>query len=119
MACDEPMSIHTGKPVLGGRGAARAFLLFMAGAAFVRAEPGGGVPPEDGAVVINVDCGTVVNTMRGGIGASWQAPPNKSLSIGPGLAAVRKALDKRGMHKLLLAGPDVTCGGFPAKTEGI
>jgi hypothetical protein len=43
----------------------------------------------------------------------WQAPPNKPLSIGPGLAAVRKALDRRGL-KLPLSGPDTTTG-FPAK----
>jgi hypothetical protein len=46
----------------------------------------------------------------------WQAPPNKPLSIGPGLAAVRKALDKRGL-KLPLSGPDMTIG-FPAKAPG-
>ena len=46
----------------------------------------------------------------------WQAPPNKALSIGPGLAAVRKALDKRGLT-LPLSGPDMTIG-FPAKAEG-
>jgi hypothetical protein len=43
----------------------------------------------------------------------WQAPPNEFLSIGPGLAAVRKALDKRGL-KLPLSGPDTTTG-FPGK----
>jgi hypothetical protein len=47
----------------------------------------------------------------------WQAPPNKPLSIGPGLAAVRKALDKRGL-RLPLSGPDVTRGGFPAEIPG-
>ena len=46
----------------------------------------------------------------------WQAPPNKSLSIGPGLATVRKALDKRGL-KLPLSGPDATTA-FPAKAPG-
>ena len=50
-------------------------------------------------------------------GGWWQAPPNKSLSIGPGLAAVRKALDKRGL-KLPLSGPDTTPGGFPAEIPG-
>jgi hypothetical protein len=39
----------------------------------------------------------------------WQAPPNRPLSIGPGLAAVRKALDARGL-KLPLSGPDTTTG---------
>jgi hypothetical protein len=47
----------------------------------------------------------------------WQAPPNTPLSIEPGLAAVRKALDKRGLG-LPLSGPDVTTGGFPAKIPG-
>ncbi len=46
----------------------------------------------------------------------WQAPPNKPLSIGPGLAAVRKALNKRGL-KLPLSGPDTTTA-FPAKAPG-
>ncbi len=46
----------------------------------------------------------------------WQAPPNKPLSIGPGLAAVRKALDHRGL-KLPLSGPDMTIG-FPAEAPG-
>lgn len=44
--------------------------------------------------------------------AWWQAPPNKPLSIGPGLAAVRKALDARGLNNLPLAGPDALYG-FP------
>jgi len=42
----------------------------------------------------------------------WQAPPNRPLGIGPGVAAVRKALDKRGL-KLPLSGPDMTIG-FPS-----
>ncbi len=46
----------------------------------------------------------------------WQAPPNQPLSIGAGLAAVRKALDQRGL-KLPLSGPDTTTG-FPAQTPG-
>jgi hypothetical protein len=46
----------------------------------------------------------------------WQAPPNKPLSIGPGLAAVRKALDRRGLN-LPLSGPDGTIG-FPDSFPG-
>jgi len=46
----------------------------------------------------------------------WQAPPNKPLSIGLGLAAVRKALDKRGLN-LPLSGPDATTA-FPNKAPG-
>ncbi|HTL59628.1 MAG TPA: hypothetical protein VL361_28415 [Candidatus Limnocylindrales bacterium] len=46
----------------------------------------------------------------------WQAPPNKPLSIGPGLAALRKALDQRGLA-LPLSGPDTTTG-FPANVPG-
>lgn len=54
-------------------------------------------------------------TNEPGAGFSWwQAPPNKALSIGPGLAAMRKALDKHGLSKMPLSGPDVTVGGFPA-----
>ncbi|MGA2033389.1 MAG: hypothetical protein ABSG68_14130 [Thermoguttaceae bacterium] len=43
----------------------------------------------------------------------WQAPPNKPLSIEPGLKAVRRALDKHGLEGLPLSGPDETIG-FPA-----
>ncbi len=46
----------------------------------------------------------------------WQAPPNRSLPIGPGVAAVRKALDKRGLV-LCLSGPDAT-RDFPEKPPG-
>ena len=48
-----------------------------------------------------------INNEPGADFSWWQAPPNKPLSIGPGLAAVRKALDKRGL-KLPLSGPDTT-----------
>jgi hypothetical protein len=48
----------------------------------------------------------------------WQAPPNKPLSIAAGLAAARKALDRHGLRKLPLSGPDVTTGGFPALVPG-
>ena len=50
----------------------------------------------------------------------WQAPPNKALSIGPGLTAVRKALDQRGLT-LPLSGPDTTTASttaFPATVPG-
>jgi hypothetical protein len=46
----------------------------------------------------------------------WQAPPNQPLSIGPGLVAVRQALDARGLA-LPLSGPDATTG-FPAEIPG-
>ena len=54
-----------------------------------------------------------INNEPGGHFSWWQAPGNKPLSIGPGLAAVRKALDKRGL-KLPLSGPDASTG-FPGK----
>lgn len=37
----------------------------------------------------------------------WQRPPNEPMPIGPGLAAVRKALDARGLA-ISLSGPDWT-----------
>jgi hypothetical protein len=56
-------------------------------------------------------------TNEPGAGFSWwQAPPNQPLAIGPGLAAVRKALDQRGLT-LPLSGPDTTTG-FPAEAPG-
>ena len=48
----------------------------------------------------------------------WNAPPNKPLSLRPGVEAVRKALDRHGLEKLPLSGPDVTIGGFPASVPG-
>jgi hypothetical protein len=57
-----------------------------------------------------------INNEPGANFSWWQAPPNKPLSIGPGLAAVRKALDQRGL-KLPLSGPDMTLG-FPAQVPG-
>ncbi len=41
----------------------------------------------------------------------WQRPPNRPMSLRDGLAAVRAALDRRGIH-LALSGPDWT--GLPA-----
>ncbi len=41
----------------------------------------------------------------------WLAPPNRQLPLKPGLEAVRRALDKRGL-KLPLSGPDF-CDGVP------
>lgn len=41
----------------------------------------------------------------------WQAPPNRLLPLRPALAAVRQALDKRGLA-IPLSGPDLT-GGVP------
>ena len=59
-----------------------------------------------------------INNEPGGGFSWWNAPPNKPLSIKSGLEAVRKALDKRGLQKLPLSGPDVTDGGFPASAPG-
>ena len=59
-----------------------------------------------------------INNEPGADFSWWQAPPNKPLSIGPGLAAVRKALDKRGL-KLPLSGPDTTTGGFPPSRPAV
>lgn len=47
----------------------------------------------------------------------WQSPMYGPLSIGPGLAAVRKALTQHGLD-LPLSGPDVSQGGFPATVPG-
>jgi hypothetical protein len=52
-----------------------------------------------------------INNEPNGGWSWWQAPPNRLLPLKPGLAAVRKALDKRGLA-LLLSGPDLT-GGVP------
>ena len=57
-----------------------------------------------------------INNEPGAAFSWWQAPPNKPLSIGPGLVAVRKALDKRGLT-LPLSGPDTTTA-FPDKVPG-
>jgi hypothetical protein len=57
-----------------------------------------------------------INNEPGANFSWWQAPPNKPLSIGPGLAAVRKALDQRGL-KLPLSGPDTTTA-FPSQAPG-
>ena len=47
----------------------------------------------------------------------WQAPPNKPLDIGAGVAAVRKALDAHGLNNLPLSGPD-TVKAFPPAVPG-
>jgi hypothetical protein len=57
-----------------------------------------------------------INNEPGADFSWWQAPPNKPLSIGPGVGAVRKALDKR-VLKLPISGPDATTG-FTAKVQG-
>jgi hypothetical protein len=54
-----------------------------------------------------------INNEPGASWSWWQSPTNKTLSIRPGLAAVRKALAQHGLN-LLLSGPDVSLGGFPA-----
>lgn len=50
---------------------------------------------------------------------SWfQQPANRPMSITPALAAVRKALDKRGLGAVRLSGPDVGTTAFdPAKVD--
>jgi len=52
-----------------------------------------------------------INNEPNGNWSWWQAPPNHVLPLKPGLAAVRQALDKRGLS-LPLSGPDRT-GGVP------
>jgi len=52
-----------------------------------------------------------INNEPNGGWSWWEAPPNHLLPLKPGLAAVRKALDKRGLT-LPLSGPDLT-GGVP------
>ena len=59
-----------------------------------------------------------INNEPGADFSWWQAPPNRPLSIGPGLAAVRRALDKRGL-KLPLSGPDTTTGFLASVPGGI
>jgi hypothetical protein len=59
-----------------------------------------------------------INNEPGADFSWWQAPPNRPLGIGPGLAAVRKALDKRGL-KLPLSGPDMTIGFPPSVPAGV
>jgi hypothetical protein len=59
-----------------------------------------------------------INNEPGADFSWWQAPPNRPLGIGPGLAAVRKALDKRGL-KLPLSGPDMTIGFPPSVPTGV
>lgn len=53
-----------------------------------------------------------INNEPNGRWSWWQEPPNRLLPIKTGLAAVRKALDARGLN-LPLSGPDRT-GGVPA-----
>jgi hypothetical protein len=52
-----------------------------------------------------------INNEPNGNWSWWQEPPNRLLPLKPGLAAVRKALDQRGLM-LPLSGPDLT-GGVP------
>ncbi len=59
-----------------------------------------------------------INNEPGAGWSWWNAPPNRPLSIKAGLEAVRKALDKRGLQKLPLSGPDVSEDGFPASAPG-
>lgn len=52
-----------------------------------------------------------INNEPNGKWSWWQKPPNELMPLKPGLAAVRKALDARGI-RLPLSGPDRT-GGVP------
>jgi hypothetical protein len=55
-----------------------------------------------------------INNEPNGGWSWWQKPPNQLQPLKPGLAAVRKALDKRGLS-LPLSGPDLTGGVPPLK----
>ncbi|MGA2066528.1 MAG: hypothetical protein ABSG86_16245 [Thermoguttaceae bacterium] len=59
-----------------------------------------------------------INNEPGADFSWWQAPPNRPLGIGPGVAAVRKALDKRGLA-LPISGPDMTIGFPPSVPAGV
>jgi hypothetical protein len=52
-----------------------------------------------------------INNEPNGGWSWWQRPPNELLPLRPGLAAVRKSLDARGL-RIPLSGPDLT-GGVP------
>ena len=52
-----------------------------------------------------------INNEPNGNWSWWQEPPNRVMPLKPGLAAVRKALDARGIS-LPVSGPDLT-GGVP------
>ena len=52
-----------------------------------------------------------INNEPNGAWSWWLRPPNRLMPLRPGLAAVRKALDARGLHTPL-SGPDMT-GGVP------
>jgi hypothetical protein len=58
-----------------------------------------------------------INNEPGANWSWWQSPKSGPLSIGPGLAAVRKALAHHGLM-LPLSGPDVSQGGFPGTVPG-
>ena len=52
-----------------------------------------------------------INNEPNGKWSWWQQPPNQLMPLKPGLAAVRKALDAKGI-RIPLSGPDLT-GGVP------
>ncbi len=58
-----------------------------------------------------------INNEPGAKWSWWHSPANPVLSIGPGLAEVRKALAQHGLN-LPLSGPDVSQGGFPGAALG-
>ncbi len=57
-----------------------------------------------------------INNEPNGKWAWWEKPPDELMPLKPGLAAVRKALDARGLS-LPLSGPDLTDGVPPLKPE--
>ncbi len=57
-----------------------------------------------------------INNEPNGQWSWWQKPPNQLLPLRPGLAAVRKALDAKGLA-LPLSGPDLTGGVPPPEPE--
>jgi hypothetical protein len=59
-----------------------------------------------------------INNEPGADFSWWQTPLNKPLSIAAGVAATRKALDRHGLQKLPLSGPDIAGDGFPASVPG-
>jgi hypothetical protein len=58
-----------------------------------------------------------INNEPNGAWSWWQRPPNRLMPLRPGLAAVRKALDARGLHTPL-SGPDMTGGVPPSSRSG-
>jgi hypothetical protein len=57
-----------------------------------------------------------INNEPNGKWSWWQQPPDQVMPLKPGLAAVRKALDAKGIH-IPLSGPDLTGGVPPLNLE--